>query len=60
MKAILHWLKMLFHIHEWEIVEVNTARRFENDYAKRAVEARKIFVQQCKMCGKLRKVTIEI
>lgn len=60
MKAILHWLKILFHVHEWETVEVNTVRKFENDYAKRAIETRRTFIQQCKVCGKLRKVTIEI
>lgn len=58
--AIKHWLKLAFHFHEWDTIEVNTARTFEYDSDHRPIETRRTFIQQCKVCGKLRKVSIKI
>lgn len=57
MKAILHWLKLAFHFHEWSIIAMRT---FECDSAHRPIETRRGFIQQCKVCGKMRKEVIRI
>lgn len=57
---IKYWLKQVLHIHEWEVIETHTVRQFQDDSSKRAISTRKIFIQKCKICGKIHKELIKL
>lgn len=54
LEFIKKWLKSKFHTHDWETVEDHVTRVFESDYHQRPIKIRRIYVQRCKICNKIR------
>lgn len=54
LKIIKEWLKAKFHVHNWETVEERLTRVFEDDYQSRPVKIKKVYIQRCKICNKIR------
>jgi uncharacterized protein CbrC (UPF0167 family) len=54
LQSIKHWLFILFHFHEWEVVEQGTISR-RIDRSVRATW----YLQKCKHCGKLQEKQFE-
>lgn len=60
LEIIKEWLKAKFHIHNWETVEEGLTRVFEDDYQSRPVKIKKVYIQRCKICNKIRQFHIDL
>ena len=60
LEIIKEWLKAKFHAHNWETIEEHTTRVFEDDYQSRPVKVKKVYIQRCKICNKIRQFRIEL
>ena len=48
---MIKWLKKLFHIHEYEIIDTYEASIYEDGYNTRPSHVRRTYILRCKICG---------
>lgn len=53
------YINRLFHQHEWVDIEKITQRVFWDEYSSLPEYYKYIFIQRCKVCGKIRKIKIK-
>lgn len=57
---MIKWLKRLFHIHEYEIIDEYEASIYENNYDTKPSHARKTYTLRCKNCGDIKFKQIDL
>ena len=60
LELIKKWFELKFHVHDWETVEEKLKKVFENDYQNRPVKVKKVYIQRCKICNKIRQFRIKL
>lgn len=60
LELIKKWFESKFHTHDWETVEERLTRVFEDDYQSRPVKIKKVYIQRCKICNKIRQFRIKL
>lgn len=60
LELIKKWFESKFHVHDWETVEERLTRVFEDDYQSRPVKVKKVYIQRCKICNKIRQFRIKL
>lgn len=53
------YIKRIFHQHEWVDIEKHTHRVFWDEESVLPDYYEYIFIQRCKICGKIRKIKIK-
>ena len=48
---MIKWLKKLFHIHEYEIIDTYEVSIYDDGYSTRPSHIRRTYVLRCKICG---------
>lgn len=57
---MIKWLKKLFHIHEYEIIDEYEASIYENNQDTRPSHVRKTYTLRCKNCGDIKFKQIDL
>lgn len=62
MRNMIKWLKKLFHIHEWEVIDKYTSKvyghKWDGSRTDLPVKMQIVIVMQCKICGDVKTKTI--